>query len=166
MNLELQEHFHQVLEQGRLGWMSMSGLQQSLGQLQWGRLWQLDQLVQGTTRHHWRHRWYSATTQYRDAMTYQGHVIHPSSMVRLKVMHFSDVINNTDHISSSEQLNLKEWKWTIKKERFLCSTSRQGVWLTFTTLSEFMVHTWLLGYRTRMSPVSSMDCTVPTSLSV
>ena len=38
--------------------------------------------------------------------TYQCHVIHPSSMVLLKVVYLGDVINDTDNISSVELLHL------------------------------------------------------------
>ena len=36
----------------------------------------------------------------------QCHVIHPSSMVLLKVMDFGDVINDTDNISNGKLLHL------------------------------------------------------------
>ena len=39
-------------------------------------------------------------------IAYQCHVIHPSSMVLLKVVHFGDIINDTDNISSVEQFHL------------------------------------------------------------
>ena len=38
--------------------------------------------------------------------TYQCHVVHPSSMVLLKVVYLGDVINDTDNISSVELLHL------------------------------------------------------------
>ena len=38
--------------------------------------------------------------------TYQGHVIDPSAMVLLKLVNLSNVVKDTDRITSGEQLDL------------------------------------------------------------
>ena len=54
--------------------------------------------------------------------TYQGHVIHPSSVVILKVVHLGNVIKNSDHISHRKALHfmISDLQGIIQGESMYC----------------------------------------------